>query len=496
MYTTQKFNKAEIVMNKKYLFSLLASSLLMSGNLSAAEVETLINSNNSQNVQLSIYNDNLAFVRDTRKVNLTEGENKIAFEGVSSQIRPETAMLWGANVKVLEQNYDYNLMTPENILNNSVGKQVKTALYNEQSGETVYDTAQIIDTSTYGRPVLKFAYGIETNFPGRIIFEEIPSGLRNKPTLVVDLKSDSAQKDKDLELAYLTSGLSWKADYVADLRKSDTLSLNGWVTLQNNSGIDYNNAQVQLIAGQVRQVAPIAPRMLNASLYKASAGMAMDAVAESGAMPTQEALSDYYLYTLPSTTTLKNQQTKQVSLMEKKKVKYTKEYKLRSPLYLGGMTREAEFEKANPEVVYVLHNTQANGLGEAMPKGTIRFFENDKSGQMQFIGESNLSQLAIGEKAELSLGTTSDIYAHGKTTVGTKISDDISEVSAEITFNNAKSEAVEVEFTQNFSGISWDMISESIKSEKKNISTAVWKVSVPANGSETLRFKVRLNKKA
>lgn len=224
--------------------------------------------------------------------------------------------------------------------------------------------------------------------------------------------------------------------------------------------------------------------------------MAMDAVAESSAMPTQEALSDYYLYTLPSTTTLKNQQTKQVSLMEKKKVKYTKEYKLRSPLYLGGMTREAEFEKANPEVVYVLHNTQANGLGEAMPKGTIRFFENDKSGQMQFIGESNLSQLAIGEKAELSLGTTSDIYAHGKTTVGTKISDDISEVSAEITFNNAKSEAVEVEFTQNFSGISWDMISESIKSEKKNISTAVWKVSVPANGSETLRFKVRLNKKA
>ena len=174
----------------------------------------------------------------------------------------------------------------------------------------------------------------------------------------------------------------------------------------------------------------------------------------------------------------------------------SQEYKLRSPLYLGGMTREAEFEKANPEVVYVLHNTQANGLGEAMPKGTIRFFENDKSGQMQFIGESNLSQLAIGEKAELSLGTTSDIYAHGKTTVGTKISDDISEVSAEITFNNAKSEAVEVEFTQNFSGISWDMISESIKSEKKNISTAVWKVSVPANGSETLRFKVRLNKKA
>lgn len=483
-------------MNKKYLLSLLTTSLLMSGSLRAAEVETLINSDATQNVQLSIYNDNLAFVRDTRKVNLSEGENKIAFEGVSSQIRPETAMLWGANVKVLEQNYDYNLMTPDNILSNSVGKQVKTALYNEKSGETIFDTAQIIDASTYGRPVLKFAYGIETNFPGRIIFEDIPEGLRNKPTLVVDLKSDSAQKDKELELAYLTSGLSWKADYVATLKKDDSLSLNGWVTLQNNSGVDYQNAQVQLIAGQIRQVAPAAPRMLNTARYKAAAGMAMDAMVESASMPAQEALSDYYLYTLPENTTLKNQQTKQVSLMSKNKVKYTKEYKLYSPLYLGYGLKDVEFEKANPQVVYILHNTQAGGLGEAMPKGTIRFFEKDKNGQMQFIGESNLNQLAVGEKTELSLGSSSDIYASGKTTGGTKISEDINETSAEITFNNAKSEAVEVEFSQNFGGISWDMITESLKSEKKNISTAVWKVKIPANGTETLRFKVRLNKKA
>ena len=481
-------------MNKKYTLSLLTLSLFVPGGLNAAEPEKIVDNTKTTGIELSIYNNNLAFVKDTRKVDLEKGDNKIAFVGVSSQIRPETAMLLGNNLKVVEQNYNYNLLTPDNILRNSVGQKVKTALYNEQTGQTAYDTAEIIDAS-YGRPVLKFDYGIETDFPGRIIYENLPEGLRTKPTLVVDVKNTDKTGDQNVELAYLTSGLSWKADYVADLRKDDTLSLNGWITLKNESGIDYDNASVQLVAGSVNQVSAVQPRVLMARNLKMAAGATMDATVESAAMPASESLGDYYLYTLPVKTSIKDKQTKQVSLMEKKKVKYAKEYKMQSPLYLGYGINETEFSKANPRVIYKLNNIQADGLGEALPQGTIRFFESDAKGNTQFIGENRLNQLAVGEKTELNLGQAFDIFASGKTTASTRISDEISETSVEITLNNAKSEAVELVFEQSFGGLNWDMISESLKSEKKNSSTASWTVKLPANGREVLKYKVRLSKK-
>ena len=478
-------------MRKNYTLTLFMSALLLSSSLCNAETPNVIDAPETDEVALGIYNTNLAFVKDARKVMLGKGENRISFVGVSAQIRPETAMLLNSNLKVIEQNYNYNLITPDNLLNASIGEKVKTALYNEQTGQTVYDSAEIIDAS-YGRPVLKFDYGIEANFSGRIIYEKIPDGLQSKPTFVVDVQNENAGEQK-LELAYLTSGLNWKADYVAELRKDNLLSLNGLITLKNESGSDYENATVQLIAGSINQLNVVQPRMFARNLKMVDAAAA-PMMAEGAAMPSQEALGDYYLYNLPIKTTLLDKQTKQVSLLEKKKVKYAKEYKLVSPLYLGIGVSNAEFLKANPQVIYKLQNTKADGLGEALPQGTVRFFEPDAKGNMQFIGESNLSQLALGEKADLMLGQSFDIFATGKTTASTRISDDISETSVEISFSNAKAESVKVLFEQNFNGLEWEVLSESIKSEKKNAATAAWMVEIPANGSETLRYKVRLKK--
>ncbi len=478
-------------MMQKNTFLAVGMGLMFSASACIAAEKNVDPAANTK-MEISIYNNNLAFVKDTRKVDLSAGANEIAFVGVSSQIRPETAMLWGNNIVVREQNYNYNLMTPANILQGSIGKKVKTAFYNEQTGETTYDVAEILDAG-YNKPVLKFSYGIETDFPGRIIYEEVPEGLRTKPTLVADVLNKAAAAEQNLELSYLTSGLSWKADYVADLTPGNTLNLNAWITLKNESGIDYNNASVQLIAGSVNQVAPVMPRPI--MMARAAKGINMEMAAmDTASMPSSEAFADYYLYNLPVKTAIKDQQTKQVSLMTKEKVKYAKEYKMNSPLYFYYNSGENEFTKANPQVVYKLNNVKEDGLGLALPQGTIRFFETDSKGNQQFIGESSLNQLAEGEKTELSLGQAFDIFAAGKIASVKKISDKISEASAEITFHNAKDEAAEVIFAQNLNG-SWEMISESSKSNKKNASTAEWKINIPAHGQETLKFTVRLSKK-
>lgn len=169
-------------------------------------------------------------------------------------------MLTGSQISVIEQNYNYNLLTPVNIVNESVGKTVKTALYDEKTGTTVFDQAKILD-SNYGNPILQFSYGIETHFPGRLIFDSLPENLTSKPTLSADLEAGQAG-DNRLELAYLTRGLSWKADYVADITGADSLNLKGWITLTNESGADYKNALVQLVAGNVNLVSQVQPRAM------------------------------------------------------------------------------------------------------------------------------------------------------------------------------------------------------------------------------------------
>lgn len=479
-------------MNKSV--KILGLSLLLSVASGAVmSAETLVDSSDTTKMEISVYNNNMAYVKDTRRADLSAGKNELAFEGVSSQILPETAMLLGAGINVAEQNYNYNLMTPDNIMKASVGKKVKTALYNETTGKTEYNEAEIIEAGS-SNPVLKFDYGIETAFPGRIIYSEIPAGLRTKPTLVIDVNSAQAAQDKELELSYLTNGLSWKADYVAEINGDEDLNLTGWITLKNESGTDYENASVQLIAGSVNQVSSYVMRPVMAMRNMKAAGMV--AMAEdSAAAPSSEAFADYYLYTLPIKTTLRDNQSKQVSLMNKDNVKYDKIYRLTSPLYLNLNQTESRFEKANPSVIYKLENTKEKGLGEALPKGVVRFFEKDNRGSRQFIGENNLPSLAEGEKTELRIGQVFDVYAQGEVSSAEKIAEDTTQATIEITISNAKNENVQIEYEQNFGWVDWKIISEELKSRRKDASTAQWLIDIPAQSKYVFTYTVRLSKK-
>lgn len=364
----------------------------------------------SEDISISIYNNDLALVRDQRRVDLKKGINEVAFEGVATQLKPESVLILGDNINVLEQNYDYALLTPYNITEKSVGKTVQTVRINKATGEQIFDKAKLISYQG-GEPVLQFDYGIETNFDGRIVFDKLPADLNQKPTLAAKISSVQAAL-KDMMLAYLTKGISWKTDYVAGVKDDKTLDLTGWVSITNNSGVSYENAKVQLIAGEVHETREYQRVHRNGMVMKAMAYSA-DAVMAEGANVEPESFSAYQLYTLDNRTNIQNNQTKQMALIEKNDVRYEKEGRLNSGLSLSG-DYASDFEKVHPSIYYILQNEEEANLGVPLPKGIMRFYENDSHGNLQFIGENSIGQTAKGEKLELELGKMFDVFVNGK----------------------------------------------------------------------------------
>lgn len=478
-------------MQKKFvnvLFLSVSLSVLSSSIVCAENNKIVLDAEKTVNMAISIYNNGMGFVRDTREAELERGSNFVSFSGVAEQINPESAMLSGEGVSVKEQNYNYNLLTPYSIVDNSVGETVKTVRYDEKTGREIFSQAKIID-SVNGRPILQFDYGIETDFPGRIVYNKLPENLTSQPSLNVRLKNKTPGKKK-LELAYLTNGIRWNAAYVAEVGKDNVMSLNGWVTIDNKSGADFENASVQLVSGNVNTVqAVVMPRMYAAPMKALASDAVMAENAMGGVVP--EALGDYYLYELPKRVDVKNNQAKQISLFAKENVRFERVYRARYSLYAGLNLRENEFENAHPEVVFKLTNSEANGLGLPLPQGIARFYEKDVKGNMLFVGESEFPQLAKGGKAELVSGKSFDVALSGKLRNVIKLSKESSEADFEITFKNAKNESVKVEFEQAFNG-NWEIVSESQASEKKNASTALWGVEIPANGEKVLTFKSRI----
>ncbi len=477
---------------QKFL-SLMIAGLTASFLAQAKEPQVL--PANNETLALSIYNGNLALVKDSRPARLEGGVNEVIFDGVSRDIQSETAIIYGQGVKVLEQNYSYNLINEDNLIKQAIGKEVLTVRESPDDGENIFERAVVLGVSG-GKPILRFNYGIETDFTGRVVFNEIPAGLSNKPILAAKINSSSSG-DKLLNLAYLTSGLSWKTDYVANINNKTSLDLTGWVTINNESGVDYNNAKIQLIAGDVNIVRPaMQPRLMMAKSFGV-----MDNAMESTSIEPEQ-INSYELYTLPNITTIKDKQNKQISLIEKADVKYFKEFNLRSQLYFGA---NSEFKKAHPDITVVVDNNEASNLGISLPAGTIRFYEKDKNGNLQFIGSNNIGNTAKEETLRLNLGKAFSLVVNGKVT---KVSEKelsrtqndkngcyntslLKTYDVAVNFNNAEKEDNTVVFKQNMVD-SAKIIKESLKSELENANTRVWKVGIPGSGKVDLTFTVEI----
>lgn len=469
------------------LFLLLVFSALPS--MAAEIVSTLAD---QEEVAVTIYNDDLALVRDRRQVTLPKGAVALALREVSAQIRPETALLRSLShprgFAVYEQNFDFDLLTPGKLLEKYVGSTVQVVRTHPQSGADQAESATVLAAGD--GVVLKVGERIETGLPGRLVFPAVPPNLRDRPTLVVELESGAAATQQ-LELSYLSSGLGWQADYVAGLSVDEkTLDLSGWVTLTNRSGAAYRNARLQLVAGDVNRVA---------DELRLQRAMIMEDAVMKGAAPAMaaESLFEYHLYTLPRPTTLKENQTKQVALLDADGVPLRKEYRLAggSHYYQGRYSDLGE--KLKVAVFVEFANRKEAQLGLPLPKGVVRVYKQDRSGQPQFIGEDRIDHTPENETVRLKLGDAFDVTASRKQTDFRKLGGDSRynyrfESAFEIVLKNAKDEAVTVTVAEPIPG-DWKMLAESHKHRKGSANAAAWDVPVPAKGEAVLSYRVEVS---
>jgi hypothetical protein len=467
----------------------LAAIATLLGAAQAQPVERRSTLEDQQSVAVTIYNADLALVKDARRLTLDQGSNRIALRDVSATMRPETAQLRSlsnpGSFSLLEQNFDFDLLTPAKLLEKSVGKTVRIVKTHPTSGAETTESAQVL--STHDGVVLKMGDRIETGLPGRIVFDGVPANLRDRPTLVTELNSQRTGP-QDVELSYLTKGLAWRADYVAELSADDrAIDLNGWFTLTNQSGTSYSNAKLQLVAGDVNLVQEElmeADKIVPTAVYAPPPEVTV----------SQEALFEYHLYTVGRPTTLADQQTKQVALLNASGVPVTKELVLQGQehYYTDSV---GEIGKKLKTAVYVEFANRENAhLGEPLPKGVVRLYKRDSAGNAQFVGEDSIDHTPKNETVRLHVGDAFDVTADKKQTDwkrrdSKKRALEINESAYEIVLRNAKPEAVTVTVREPVPG-DWTMLQESQPHRKVAAGTAEWQVKVPAEGSTTLKYRV------
>jgi hypothetical protein len=482
----------EATMRLKFRYLLLATlSTLSTGAFTMDSSETRSTLSDQQSVAVTIYNQDLALVKDTRKVNLKTGLNALALRDVSAQIRPETALLRSINapgsLTLLEQNFDFDLLTPQKMLEKYVGKTVGIVKTNPTTGVETTEQATVL--SANNGVVLKVGNRIETGLPGRIVYDDVPANLRDRPTLVTQINNKGAT-DQTVELSYLTGGLGWKADYVAELNdKEDKLDLSGWVTLTNTSGASYKNAKLQLVAGDVNRVQP----QMQRSMMRKNMDMV---TAEAAAPMAEESLLEYHLYTLDRPTNIMEAQTKQVALLSAASVPVRKELVLRgADYYYMGQYGEIG-TKMKVGVFIEFDNKEANKLGMPLPKGTLRVYKKDSGGNAQFVGEDNIDHTPKNESVRLKLGESFDVTVDKKQTDFKVLPpptkrNQLYESAFELVLKNAKKQKTTV-IVQEPIGGDWKIISESAPHTKANSHLAVWKIEIPAESSTTLTYRTQV----
>jgi hypothetical protein len=495
--------------------SLVFATLLIAvvgGPQSAAAAERRSTLEDQRSVAVTIYNDELALIKDVRQVVLDVGTNRLALRDVSARMRPETAalrnVLHPGAFDMLEQNFDFDLLTPAKLLEKYVGQTVRIVKTNPRTGVETVESAQVLAAppafgpqvfapqgvpQVFAAPqsvVLKIGDRIETGAPGRIVFDGVPATLRDRPTLVAELNNRQSGT-QTVELTYLSGGLSWQADYVAELGADDaSLDLNGWVTLTNRSGTAYRNAKLQLMAGDVNRARPdVRPMPDPAALNRAM----MAAQAPPPPMK-QESFFEYHLYTLGRPTTLADNQTKQVALLNAAQVPVRKELVLNgSDTYYRSSVGDIG-QKLKAGVYVEFANRENAHLGMPLPKGVVRVYKRDSAGNAQFIGEDHIDHTPKNEKVRLKLGEAFDVTADKKQTdfkrrEPTNPASYVFESAYEVVVRNAKKEAVTVTVREPVPG-DWSMLEESKPHTKVASGTAEWRVDVPADGSTTLRYRV------
>lgn len=462
-----------------------AALLFVAAPAQAEQAEIASTAKDQKGLSLTIYNNDLALIKDKRQITLPVGNSTLAFREVSARIRPETALLTGG-VDILEQNFEYDLLTPESLLSKYVGREVGMIQRHPTTGEELPQQQALVLSAGSSGVVLKVGDRIETGISGRLVYPDVPPNLRDRPTLTMNVLSEQPGA-REVELSYLSHGLTWQADYVAELNADESqLNFKGWVSLTNESGASYNNAQLQLVAGEVNVVQDV--RQRNLEMMAAPTAMAG---AQRKAM-TEEAMFEYHLYTLERPTTILENQKKQVALLQADGVRSKKELILRGSDYYYRGQADNLGDRQDVGVELEVKNEKEHGLGMPIPAGVVRVYKKDSKGFLQFVGEDRIEHTPDKEIMRLRLGTAFDVTAEKKQTNFRKISgigpyNYNYESSYQITLKNAKDEAVQVKVLEPIPG-DWKIVSESAAHTKESAHNASWLVDVPAKGSTMLIY--------
>jgi hypothetical protein len=441
-------------------------------------ISTTAQAQTAPKLSVTIYNNDLALVQDVREIPLAAGRQKLEFKDVSAAIRPETVSLSAAGLSVVEQNFDYDLLTPDKLMEKAVGQQVKIVRTNPGDGKETTETATVLAANE--GVVLKIGDRIEVlrddGVPTRVIFDRVPETLRARPTLSVTVEADKAGP-RVATLSYLTTGLSWKADYVAMFDEAKgALDLQGWITLGNQSGTAFENAETQLVAGRVNTLANGAN-----GVYQPPRPSLQAAGTESG---TGERVADYYLYPLPHRTTIAANQNKQVGFLSAQGVAAKKVYEIRQDWF----SSQADPESATVAIQF--SNARLAGLGNQLPAGVMRVYMRDKAGDPKFIGENAIDHTPAGSELSIKTGDAFDVTSQGTLVSDEKVSKTRSRYEMKYLVRNARPEPVVVELRQGGMGRDAAVKAESLKSRSVDAHTLGWSVPVPANGETVLTFTV------
>ena len=468
--------------------SFLASSISFASPSSGKQLVAISTIDDQQSVALTIYNVNLGLVKDQRALKLSKGVSELRFMDVASQIIPTSVHIKSlsnpASLSVLEQNYEYDLLNPQKLLDKYVGKEVKLYTKNPYTEREELVTATLL--SNNGGPIFKIGDEITYGHPGRIIFPGVPDTLMAKPTLVW-LAENGLLSVQQVEASYLTNGINWRSDYVVTLNdKDDIADLSGWVTIDNKSGTTYRNAKLKLVAGDVNRAkdeADYERKMLRAA--------EMAAAKVPAPQFKEESFFEYHIYTLQRTATVKDNQTKQISLVQADTIPVKKELLYHGANYYYYSRYGEAISNQKVGVFVEIQNTKENRLGIPLPKGTVRVYKHDSEGSLQFVGEDSIDHTPKDEKVRVKLGDAFDVVGTRKQTDWKKIAYDTYEAAFEISLRNHKKEDVVVKVVEPIPG-DWKMLSSSHEFAKSEAFTAEFRVPVQKDGETKVTYRVRM----
>ena len=437
-------------------------------------------------LEVTVYNSNIGLVKDTRTVPLEKGEGEVRFMDVAAHVMPQTVFVTSLDnpndFTVLEQNYEYDLMNKEKLLDKYVGKRVKIIDANKFQDRK--DTIEATLLSNNMGQVFKINDEIYLGHPGITVLPEIPENLIAEPTLMWLYETPRTALQK-IEVSYLTNKINWKADYVVVLNADDTTAdVSGWVTVDNQSGTSYKNAQLKLVAGEVH-------RVIEERMHFKERMLAADVAAPTGRGFQEEAFFEYHLYDLQRKTTIKNNQTKQIRLLQARNVPCTKEFRV----YGNQHWYYTQYNRPDPrqpvEVYVMFTNAHDNNLGMPLPEGVMRLYKKDSKESQQFIGEDKIQHTPKDETVELSIGKAFDVVAERRQMDYKRITTQLYESEWELTLRNHKEEAITVSIIEPIRG-NWKMIANSHPYTKKDAYHIQFDVLVNPDEEKKVTYRVQV----